>query len=121
MNSVQLVGLIGKTPILKNIGAKQTAVVKFSMATKESARNADGTWTQKSTWHNIVAWGKTAEFVDKFFFAGSWIGIKGRLTYSEYEKDGKKIHRTEIVADSVEFVGPKVEPKADEDLSWLGE
>ena len=119
MNKVQLVGIIGKDPIMKHIGAKNTAVCKFSMATKESTRNADGTWSQKSTWHNIVTWQKTAEFVEKFFFSGSWVGVTGKLTYSEYEKAGQKIVRCEIVADSVEFVGAKAAPKeAAEDIPW---
>ena len=119
MNKVCLCGIIGKDPELKLIGTKNTPKCRFSMATKESTRNADGTWSMKSTWHNIVAWGKTAEFVEKFFFAGSWVGIVGKLSYSEYEKAGQKIKATEIVADSVEFVGAKTERKeAAEDVPW---
>lgn len=118
MNKVCLCGIIGKDPIMKHIGAKQTAVCKFSMATKESTRNADGTWSIKSIWHNIVTWQKTAEFVEKFFFSGSWCGVTGKLSYSEYEKAGQKIVRCEIVADTVEFVGAKTERKAEADVPW---
>jgi single-strand DNA-binding protein len=119
MNKVQLVGIIGKEPVFKTIGPKATPLCEFSIATKESVKK-DGAWVQESVWHQIVTWSKTAEFVHKYFVGGSWIGISGKISYSEYEKGGQKMRAAKIVADSVEFVGAKAAPKeaADDTIPW---
>ena len=107
MNIVALVGQLGRDPELQHVGAKQTALCKFSLATKAKERDATGSYVSKTTWHNCVAWGHNAEFVSQYFRKGSWIGVTGKIRVAEWEKDGKKHKTTEIQVDSVEFVGPK--------------
>jgi len=94
VNKVILKGRIGKDLETINGG------VKFSIATDESY-NKDGNKVEKTAWHNIVAFGKLAEILNKYFSKGSEIFIVGKLEYTE--KDGK--YYTSIIANEFDFVG----------------
>ncbi|WP_298995294.1 single-stranded DNA-binding protein [Flagellimonas sp. S174] len=95
-NKVQLIGNLGNDPeviILEN-GNK---LAKFSMATNESYKNAKGERVTETQWHNIVAWGKTAEIVENYLTKGKEVAIEGKLTSRSYEtKEGEKRYITEI-------------------------
>lgn len=107
MNVVHLLGNMGKDPEIKQIGDKMVA--NFTLATR--GRNQ----AEKTDWHNIVAWGKTAELIQQYCGKGSKIQITGRLQYSSWEKDGKTNWKTEIVAESIEFVETKKTDDTPED------
>jgi single-strand DNA-binding protein len=96
-NRVQLIGNLGKDPeVLTLENGKKLA--KFSMATSQSYNNTKGEKVTDTQWHNIVAWGKDAELVEKFLAKGSYVTVEGRLVYSNYEdKQGQKRYTTEIV------------------------
>lgn len=94
VNKVILKGRIGKD--LETI----TGGVKFSVATDEGYTK-DGNKVEKTAWHNIVAFGKLAEILQKYFSKGSEIFIVGKLEYTE--KDGK--YYTSIIANEFDFVG----------------
>ena len=95
-NKVQLIGNLGNAPEVKSIeGGKK--LVKFSVATNESYRNAKGEKITETQWHNVVAWGKVAEIAEKFLSKGSEVAVEGKLIYSNYtDKDGVKKYFTEI-------------------------
>lgn len=94
-NSVQLIGRPGMDPETKTFGTKK--IVKFSMATNDYFYNDNHVLEQETSWHNIVAWGKTAEQAEKYIRKGKKIAVEGRLKTRVYEKDGKKNYITEII------------------------
>ena len=97
-NSVQLIGNLGKDIELKSFD-NGTKLAKFSLATNEFYKNSKGEKVQETQWHNIVAWGKTAEFMDKSLSKGSEVAIKGKLTHRSYDdKNGVTKYISEIVA-----------------------
>lgn len=104
-NKVQLIGNIGQTPELKELdGGKK--VINFSLATNEVYTNAAGEKVTNTAWHNVVAWGKTAEHLQKFAKKGSQLAIEGKLTYRSYDnKDGQTITTTEILVNEFLAMG----------------
>jgi len=77
-NKVQLIGNVGQEPIITNLenGKK---VVRFSLAINEFYKNAKGEKVQSTQWHTIIAWGKTAEIVEKYAGKGKEIAIEVNL------------------------------------------
>ena len=103
-NSVRLIGNLGKAPEVKEAGNSKLA--KFSLATNESYRNAQGEKVTETQWHNIVVWGKQAELVEKYLQKGSEVAIEGKLSTRMWEdKDGKKHYTTEIIASDFLMLG----------------
>lgn len=106
-NHVQLIGRVGQTPEIRNLedGRK---IANLSIATNESYRNAKGEKIEQTYWHNLVAWGKTAELIENYVEKGKEIGIGGKLTNRTYEtKEGQKRYITEIVVQEVLLLGAK--------------
>lgn len=107
VNKVILVGRAGADPELKNI-SNDGKVVNFSLATSESFKGKDGNKTEKTEWHNIVAWGQLAETISKYVTKGSQVYLEGKIqTRTWDDKDGNKKYTTEVVANSVVFLGSK--------------
>ena len=101
-NSVQLIGNLGKDIEIKSFdnGSK---LAKFSLATNEYYKNNKGEKVKETQWHNVVAWGKTAELMEKLLSKGSEIAVRGKLTHRSFDdKEGVTRYISEIVAQ--EFV-----------------
>ncbi len=81
-------------------------VCTFSLATNRVYNDRDGKRQESVDYHNITAFGKQAEVIAKYLTKGSSVYVEGRLHTSNWEKDGVKQYRTEIVMDKFEF-GPK--------------
>lgn len=95
-NRVQLIGNLGKDPEVKHLDNGKV-VAKFSLATSESYKNKQGEKVTDVQWHNVVAWGKQAEIVEKYFEKGKEIALDGKLLHRSYEdKDGQMRYFTEI-------------------------
>lgn len=109
LNKVQLIGRLGKDPEVRHIDSGMT-VSNFSIATSESYTNKTGEKVEQTEWHNIVAWGKLAEIIEKWVTKGMLIYIEGRLKTRKWEKDGQTHYATEIFADSMQMLS-KSEPK----------
>lgn len=107
-NKVILLGRTGSAPEIK--ATTNSRVAKFSLATTETYKGVKTT-----QWHHIVAWGKLAEICEKYITKGQQVYIEGKISYREWEKDGRKYYATEIVADKVEFVGSKADKPAEQD------
>lgn len=106
-NKVQLIGNVGNDPETKNLENGKT-FARFSLATNEHYKNAKGERQTDTQWHNIVAWGKTAEIIDKFVAKGKEIAIEGKLVSRSFEnKEGEKRYVTEVVANEVLLLGSK--------------
>jgi single-strand DNA-binding protein len=106
-NKVQLIGNLGNDPEIINLESGKI-LAKFSIATNESYKNAKGEKITDTQWHNVVAWGKTAEIVEKYITKGKEIAIEGKLTNRSWEdKDGNKRYTTEVVCSEVMMFGNK--------------
>ena len=107
VNKVILIGNLGKDPELKYL-ASGKAVAEFSIATSENWKDKDGNRQEKTEWHNIVLWGRTAEVAKEYLSKGSSVYIEGRLqTRSWDDNDGNKRYKTEIVGDRMQFIGSR--------------
>jgi single-strand DNA-binding protein len=104
-NNVRLIGNLGFDPEVREI-AKGRKVARMSVATNESYRNASGEFVTDTQWHTVVAWGQTAEQVEKLLRKGSPINLEGRLVHRSYEaKDGIKRYVTEVVLNGFHVLG----------------
>ena len=104
-NRVQLIGHVGNDPEIKNLdGGKKVA--NLTIATNDSYKNDKGEKVEQTEWHKVVAWGKTAEIIEKFVTKGKEIAIEGKLTHRSYDdKNGEKRYITEVVANDVLLLG----------------
>jgi len=106
-NTVQLIGNLGGDPEVKNLEGGKT-VAKLSVATTDKYMNQKGEKVENTTWHNCVAWGKTAEIAEKFLKKGDEVVLEGKLTNRSYEdKDGVKKYISEILLNQIVLVGGK--------------
>ena len=106
-NKVQLIGNLGMNPEIKNLDSGKK-LAKFSIATNESYKNAQGEKVEDTQWHNLVAWGKTAEIIEKYLKKGNEVAIEGKLVNRNYDdKDGNKRYVTEIVINEILMLGSK--------------
>lgn len=96
VNKITLIGHLGNNPEVRTIdnGGK---VVNLRLATYEPYKNAKGEKNDLTQWHDLSAWGKTAEFAEKYLTKGKYVLAEGRLMHRSYtDKDGNKRFRTEI-------------------------
>jgi len=106
-NKVQLIGNVGKEPEIVNLESGKK-LAKFSVATNESYKNGSGERITDTQWHNIIAWGKTAELVEKYVNKGKEVGVEGKLTSRSWDdKDGAKRYITEVVCNELLLLGQK--------------
>ena len=101
MNSVQLIGRLSRDPQVSYSSATQNAVARFTVAID---RVPDKNGNKQSDFISCVAFGKTAEFIEKYFTKGKPIALTGRIQTGSYDKNGQKVYTTDVVADRVEFV-----------------
>ena len=96
-NKVQLIGHLGAEVELKKL-ENGNSVARISVATNESYKNKAGEKVTDTTWHNIVAWGKTAELASQLLKKGSEVALEGKLSNRSYEdKEGVKKYISEVV------------------------
>jgi len=109
VNKVILLGRLGKDPELKYTPSG-AAVTTFSIATDLAWKDQEGNQKQVTEWHRVVAWRKLAEIVGNYLKKGSLVYIEGRLqTRTWNDKNGVTRYTTEVVADNLTMVGPKME------------
>jgi len=106
-NRVQLIGNLGMNPEIKTLESGKK-LAKFSIATNESYKNAKGEKIEDTQWHNLIAWGKTADIVEQYLQKGNEVAIEGKLSNRSYDdKDGNKRYVTEIVVNELLMLGGK--------------
>lgn len=100
MNSVNLIGRLTAKPVLKYTNSNK-AVARFTLAiSRQRAEGAD--------FINCVAWGKTAENIQKYLDKGSLVSLQGRIQTGSYtNSQGRKIYTMDIVAENVQFLNTK--------------
>lgn len=104
-NKVQLIGNVGNDPEIKTFdGGRKLA--NLTIATNDSYKNDKGERVEQTEWHRIVAWGKTAEIIEKFVTKGKEIAVEGKLTHRSYEdKNGEKRYVSEVVVNDLLLLG----------------
>lgn len=104
LNKAIIIGNLTRDPELKAI-ASGNKVCTFSVATNRTYKDANGTRQEKTDYHNVVVWGKTAENVATYMKKGSQILVEGRMETRSWDDaaTGTKKYRTEIIADTVQF------------------
>lgn len=106
VNKVILLGRLGKDPEMR-YAPSGTAIATFSMATN-SRQKTEGEWVDKTEWHNILAFGKNAEFAGEYLSKGKLVYIDGRLQTSSWEdQQGQKKYKTEIIVSEFQLIGSK--------------
>lgn len=102
VNRAIIIGRVGRDPELRSTPSGQ-AVANFSVATDETYTSKDGQKVEKTEWHRIVAWGKTAEFCGNYLSKGRLVYIEGKIETRKWvDKDGVEKYTTEIKADRVQ-------------------
>ena len=95
-NKVQLIGHVGSKPETKTFESGKK-LVRFSVATNETYRNAKGDKVTETQWHNLVAFGKVADIAEKFVEKGTEVALEGKLVNRSYvDKEGVKKYITEV-------------------------
>lgn len=104
-NKVQLIGNLGNDPEIISLESGKK-LAKFSLATNESYKNSEGEKITQTDWHNLIAWGKTADIIEKYVTKGKEVAIEGKLTTRSWEdKDGMKRYTTEVVCNELLMLG----------------
>ena len=97
---VTIAGRIGKDPVVRYTQSGM-AVATFSVAVTEIWKGGDGEKKERTDWHTIEVFGKTAEFCERYLSKGRMILVDGKIHVDSYEKDGQKRTLVKIVAESV--------------------
>jgi single-strand DNA-binding protein len=108
VNKVIIVGRLGTDPEVKSVGSG--TVTRLSVATSENWVDKEGHKQERTEWHKIVVWGRLAEICGKHLAKGRQVYVEGRLqTRSWEDQQGQKRYSTEIVANTVQFLGGPTE------------
>jgi len=108
VNKVILLGNVGRDPESKSLPSG-SSVVNFSLATTRKWKNGNGERQEETTWHPVKAFGKLGEIIAQYVRKGDKLYVEGRLHLSQWEKDGQKHSRTEIIAEQMTMLGGKRE------------
>jgi len=104
-NNVQLIGNVGGEPTITNLESGKK-VARLSIATNEYYKNTQGEKQIDTNWHTLVAWGKTAEIIEKYVNKGKEIAVRGKLIARSYEtNEGEKRNVTEVVVNELLLLG----------------
>lgn len=105
-NKVTLIGRTGKD--VEIVELQNGIIAKVSLATSDHYTNAKGEKVEDTQWHNLVAFGKTAELMQKYVSKGDEIAVEGKVTYNSYEdKEGQKRYATDIKVEELVLLAKK--------------
>ncbi len=107
-NKVNLIGNLGMNPEIKTLEGGQK-LAKVSIATNESYKNSKGERVTETQWHNLVAFGKTAEILERYTKVGSKVVVEGKLVNRQYnDKTGQKRYITEVQLNELMLLDQKI-------------
>jgi single-strand DNA-binding protein len=106
VNKVILIGHLGKDPEVK-FTPSGMPVAKFSIATSDRHKDKDGNWQERTEWHNLVAFQRTAEIIGEYCKKGSQIFVEGKLSTSSWDdkETGQKKYKTEVIINELVLLG----------------
>jgi len=110
VNKVFLLGNVGKDPEIRATGGG-TMVATFSLATTDRTKDQSGNWTDRTEWHNLVAFQRTAEIVRDYVKKGSKLFIEGKIQTRSWDDktSGEKKYRTEIIVNDLSLLSGRGE------------
>ena len=112
LNRALLIGNVGNDPEIRTINNEQGKVASFRLATTERYKDRNGDVKENTEWHQVTAWGKMADIVEKFVKKGSQLYVEGKITTRKWtDKDGNDRFTTEIRADGIQLLGKREEAK----------
>lgn len=114
VNKVILLGNVGKDPEIRATASGMT-VANFSIATTDRIKGSDGQYTDKTEWHNLVAFQRTAEIIRDYVKKGHKLYVEGRLQTSSWDDktSGQKKYRTEIIVSDLSLLSGRGEGGGD--------
>lgn len=108
LNRALLIGNVGNYPEIRTLNNEQGKVASFRLATTERYKDRNGDVKENTEWHQIVAWGKMADIVEKFVEKGSQLYVEGKITTRKWtDKDGNDRFTTEIRAEGIQILGKR--------------
>lgn len=112
MNTVNLIGRLTKDPDVRySQGEKQTAIARFTLAVNRKYKQNG---QPDAEFISCLAFGKTAELIEKYIHKGNQLAVTGHIQTSNYtNKDGQKVYQTDVIVDSMDFVGSKSDGSSD--------
>lgn len=121
LNKVLLIGNLGRDPEIRMTPGGQK-VASFSIATTERYNDRNGQRQERTDWHNIVAWAKLADIIERFAKKGTMLYIEGRIQTRSYDDaaTGQKKYRTDIVANQVQLLTPRAAGERSGESSYGG-
>ncbi len=109
LNKVMIIGNLGADPELRHTQNNQS-VARLRIATTENYQDRNGNQQQTTEWHNVVAWGKSAELAARYLTKGRQVYVEGRLRTRKWQdREGKDRYTTEIIAQRLLFLGGRGE------------
>ncbi len=109
VNKVILIGNVGRDPDIHETQGRKM-VAHFSLATNQRIRRGGGDIEERTDWHRITVWNKTAQFVQDHVRKGDRVYIEGRLEYDSYERDGITIPTADVNARELVLLSPRNDP-----------
>lgn len=106
LNKVQIIGNLGAKPEMKYLESGQP-VCDLRVAANETWKDKDGEKQERTEWFRVVAWGKLAEICAQYLDKGKSVYVEGRLQTRSWEADGETRYMTEVVAQTIRFLGGK--------------
>ncbi len=121
VNKVILIGNLGKDPEVKYTPSGM-AVARFSMATADRVKDKEGNWQDRTEWHNLVAFQRTAEIAAEYLKKGNKVYIEGRLHSDSWDdkETGQKKYKTEIIINDLVLLGGPREGGSEEGGGYGG-
>jgi len=106
VNKVLLLGNVGKDPEIRSTAGGMT-VASFSLATADRQKDAQGNWADKTEWHNLVCFQRTAEVVRDYVKKGTQIFVEGKIQTRSWDDktSGEKKYKTEILVNELTLLG----------------
>lgn len=109
LNKAMLIGNVGNDPEIRTLSNNEK-VASFRLATTERFRDRNGEQRENTEWHQITAWGKVADIVEKFVKKGSQVYVEGKITTDKWtDKDGNERFSTKIRVEGIQLLGKKEE------------
>ena len=103
INQVTISGNLGRDSELRKTQSGM-AILSFTVAVNERRKNSQGEWSDYTNWISVSMFGTRAEKLHDYLKKGTKVCVQGKLRYSEWERDGQKKSKVEVIADEIELM-----------------
>lgn len=110
INQVTISGNLGRDSELRKTQSGM-AILSFTVAVNERRKNSQGEWSDYTNWISVSMFGTRAEKLHDYLKKGTKVCVQGKLRYSEWERDGQKKSKVEVIADEIELMQKAQKPQ----------